>query len=89
MRTLTALALMGALAGCNTFEGFGRDLAAGGAAIEEAAVEAQRPAEPVYRQPAPQQQPIYRQPVQPQVYQQPAPQRPTYGQPEVNSQYVY
>ena len=65
MKPIIALALLGALAGCNTVEGIGRDLARGGEAIEEAAESAQQPvtrpqAQPVY-QPVPQQQPIYRQ----------------------------
>jgi len=63
MKTLSALALILAVSGCNTFEGVGRDLAAGGQAIEQAATDAREPTpEPVYR-PAPQpQQPIYSQP---------------------------
>ncbi len=58
MKPLFALALLGILAGCNTVEGFGRDLAAGGTAIEEASTEARKP-QPVYNS-APQ-QPIYQQ----------------------------
>lgn len=61
MKTLSALALILAVSGCNTFEGVGRDLAAGGQAIEQAATNARAPdPEPVYR-PAPQ-PPIYSQP---------------------------
>lgn len=61
MRILIPLALLAFLPACNTVEGFGRDLARGGEAIEEAAKDAQRPApQPVYR-PAPD-QPTYSQP---------------------------
>lgn len=76
MKPLFALTLLSVLAGCNTVEGIGQDLAAGGQAIEGAADDA-RPAQqqqqPVY-QPVPQQQPIYR--------QQPV---PTYNPPVVQS----
>jgi len=44
MKKLSGVALLGLLASCNTFEGIGRDLAAGGEAIEGAAVTAQQPA---------------------------------------------
>lgn len=84
MKSITALALLGALAGCNTVEGIGRDLALGGEAIEEAATGAQQPqpAQPqtVY-QPVPQQQPIYRQ-------QPVAPYNPSTAPPPNNS-YTY
>lgn len=61
MKSVFALTLLGTLAGCNTVEGIGRDLARGGEAIEEAATSAQQPQQqPVY-QTVPQQQPIYRQ----------------------------
>lgn len=54
MKPLFALALLGLVAGCNTVEGLGRDLAAGGAAIEEASEDARRPRpQPVYTTPAP------------------------------------
>lgn len=81
MKSLSALALVLSIAGCNTFEGFGRDLAAGGEAIEEAATNARAPApEPVYRT-APQPAPVYNQPL--------TPQGSTYSQPPPGSQYVY
>ncbi|GEM_PF-1763325 len=68
MKPLFALALLASIAGCNTVEGFGRDLAAGGEALEQAATEArpvdEQQTQSVY-QPVPQQQTIYRQqPVQ-------------------------
>ena len=65
MKTVFVVALIFAVSGCNTFEGFGRDVAAGGQAIEQAAVSAQQP----------EQQPVYRPAPQPQapVYSQPAP----------------
>jgi len=87
MKPLIALALLASVSACNTFEGMGRDLAAGGEAIEGAAIEARRPAppQPVYRAP---QQPV--QPVQPvpnyeygtAPYQAPPQQTP-------NSQYIF
>ena len=59
MKPIFALALLGALAGCNTVEGIGRDLARGGEAIEQAATEAQQPApQPLRQQPAPSPQPL-------------------------------
>ncbi len=82
MKSIIALTLLASLSACNTFEGMGRDLAAGGEAIQGAAVEAQRPLPP---------QPIYRQPVQPV---QPAPTYQTapyeaIPQQAPNTQYVY
>lgn len=63
MKRLTAVLALVALSGCNTFEGLGRDLAAGGEAIEGAASEAKRPApQPVYRPVQQQPAPIYQQP---------------------------
>jgi len=96
MKKLSALALLGALVGCNTFEGIGRDLAAGGEAIEDAAVTAQQPVpvvqpQPVYQQvpqrqpiyqPAPQQQPIFQQQPVVQPYNPNTPQIP-------NSNYTF
>jgi len=75
MKSLILLAALGTLAACNTFEGLGRDLAAGGDAITNAAEEAQNPPpQPtVYQQARPAAQP-------PAAYQQPAYQRPVYQQ---------
>ena len=93
MKPIFAVIFLSTLAGCNTFEGVGRDLAAGGEAIEEAAISAQRP-QPVV-QPAPQpvfqrapQQPIY-QPVPQQRLNQQQPVQP-YTPPQTpNSSYTF
>ena len=76
MKSLSLLALLGALSACNTFEGVGRDLAAGGEALTNAAQEAQNPPpQPtVYQQARPSAQP-------PAAYQQPSFQQPAYQQP--------
>ena len=75
MKKLSGVALLGLLASCNTFEGIGRDLAAGGEAIEGAAVTAQQPAPVIQPAPQPviQQQPVYQQipQQQPIIQQQP------------------
>jgi predicted small secreted protein len=86
MKPLIALTFLASLSACNTFEGLGRDLAAGGEAIENVAIDARRPApvaapQPVYRAPPP--QPVQQAPFYGTAPFEPAP------QPQPNAQYVY
>ncbi len=76
MKSLTAAVLLIALGACNTVEGVGRDIAAGGQVIEDAASDVKRRTQPV-ASPAPVQQPIYNN----QVY--------TPSPSTANSQYIY
>ncbi len=42
LRTLTLLGVLGAIAGCNTIEGMGKDIERGGEATQETARDAKR-----------------------------------------------
>ncbi len=50
IRILTAAALLASLAACNTVEGIGRDLSAGGAAISGVSYDARHRPRPVQTQ---------------------------------------